>query len=147
MASNHWKLMDGRTIALLTPEALATLPKGTELFDIEGERALVGFDTIDDDTRGGYLAFREWAAKRELFLDDADVMRWHKRDTPAPVPAVTAAMVVTDAMVEAYHDAWVDEERKHAVPLMVGRSESIRAGLTRALAASRSANSTNPTDL
>jgi len=53
----HWPLPDGRTIYLLTPEMLATLPDGTEVYSILGNMAVKGRNPIDDDTRGGWLAY------------------------------------------------------------------------------------------
>ena len=52
-----WKLKDGRTIYLIKETDLRDIPKGTILHDIFGERAEVGKDDIDLDTRGGYLAY------------------------------------------------------------------------------------------
>lgn len=49
--------LHGRQIKLLTPEELKELPKGTVLHDIFGEKFVYGQDHIDDDTRGGHLAF------------------------------------------------------------------------------------------
>ena len=53
----NWKLKDGRTIVLQTPAEFSTLPNGTILYDIFGERYVKGQDYIDNDTRGGHLAF------------------------------------------------------------------------------------------
>ena len=52
-----WKLDDGRKITLVTPHEFAQLPDGTALIAIDGERVVKGTDYIDNDTRGGYLAF------------------------------------------------------------------------------------------
>ena len=52
-----WTLDDGRVIALLLPDDVEHLDVGTELLTINGERATVGRDEIDNDTRGGYLAY------------------------------------------------------------------------------------------
>lgn len=54
---NDWKLDDGRIIRLITPEQLKNLPIGTPLTCIDGSVQVKGNDYIDDDTRGGYLAF------------------------------------------------------------------------------------------
>lgn len=54
---SHWTLDDGRVIRLLTPRELLRVPDGTVLTSILGERMVKGTDPIDDDTRGGYLAF------------------------------------------------------------------------------------------
>lgn len=54
---NLWKLADGRAIRLLTPAELKTAPNGTELWTVNGEKAVVGTDYIDLDTRFGYLAY------------------------------------------------------------------------------------------
>jgi len=56
-----WKLPDGRTILLLTPEQLAQEPAGTELVATNGEIVVVGRDYLDDDTRYGYTAFGKLA--------------------------------------------------------------------------------------
>ena len=42
---------------LLRPEHLPLIPDGTVLVSIRTETAIVGVDQIDDDTRGGYLAW------------------------------------------------------------------------------------------
>jgi hypothetical protein len=56
-----WRLNDGRTMRLITPAELTTLPVGTVLVDIFGQEAIKGGtrrqDVIDGDTRGGYLAY------------------------------------------------------------------------------------------
>lgn len=57
MAYNDWTLDDGRIIQLITPETLSKLDVGTRLIDIYGEDAFVGLNTIDNDTRGGLLAY------------------------------------------------------------------------------------------
>lgn len=54
---NAWKLDDGRTIYLLTPERFATLSDGTKLICIDGEEVVKGVDPIDQDVRFGHLAF------------------------------------------------------------------------------------------
>lgn len=54
---SHWTLHDGRVVALLTPAELTEVPDGTVLVSIMGRRAVVGTDTVDGDTRGGFLAF------------------------------------------------------------------------------------------
>jgi hypothetical protein len=56
-ARSPWKLDDGSRIQLITPAELATLAPGTVLRCIDGINVVVGKDTIDDDTRYGYLAF------------------------------------------------------------------------------------------
>lgn len=48
---------EGSTIELLQPAELETLPDGTVLYDINGVKAVKGTDNIDDDTRGGFLAY------------------------------------------------------------------------------------------
>jgi hypothetical protein len=53
----NWTLDDGRVIALLTPRELALTLPGTRLVCIDGTELVVGQDTIDGDTRGGYLAY------------------------------------------------------------------------------------------
>lgn len=57
MSANDWKLDDGRTIKLLTPEQLTRCTQGTRLICIDGKEYVVGRDHIDDDTRGSYLAY------------------------------------------------------------------------------------------
>jgi len=42
---------------LITPEQFENLPDGTELISINGDKVVKGEDYIDQDTRGGYLAF------------------------------------------------------------------------------------------
>ncbi len=54
---NRWKLDDGRTIYLLTPERFAALADGTAVVCIDGETRIKGTDPIDDDTRFGHLAY------------------------------------------------------------------------------------------
>lgn len=54
---NGWTLDDGRTIWLLTEEEFKALPNGTKLISIFGEVVTKGIDTIDMDTRYGYIAF------------------------------------------------------------------------------------------
>lgn len=50
-------LSEGTELSLITPVEFATLANGTELFDIFGRSYMVGTDKIDDDTRGGFLAY------------------------------------------------------------------------------------------
>lgn len=52
-----WTLHDGRKITLLTPKEFLGVPDGTILYDIMGEPHIKGVDKIDDDTRGGHLAY------------------------------------------------------------------------------------------
>lgn len=47
----------GQRLELIRPSELATLPGGTTLMSIAGERVVVGVDSIDGDTRGGWLAY------------------------------------------------------------------------------------------
>jgi len=44
-------------LLLVTPEELAALPDGTELTAIDDEIVVKGRDEIDDDQRGGHLAY------------------------------------------------------------------------------------------
>lgn len=44
-------------IVLLTPEEFASLPNGTVVTSISERKYIKGQDYIDDDTRGGCLAF------------------------------------------------------------------------------------------
>lgn len=53
----NWKLRDGRVIHLVRPHELKALPSGTILIAIDGEQVVKGLDMIDDDTRGGFLAY------------------------------------------------------------------------------------------
>ena len=53
-------------MALITPEKLRRLPSGTVLYDIFGEPAIVGTDTIDMDTRSRYLAYGVLLGKSNL---------------------------------------------------------------------------------
>ena len=55
--SARWKLDDGRSLALLMPKELEALPDGARLVCIDGTEVVKGQDKIDDDTRGGYLAY------------------------------------------------------------------------------------------
>ena len=50
-------LPEGAEISLITPEELATLAPGTELFNIFGVSHIVGTDRIDGDTRAGFIAY------------------------------------------------------------------------------------------
>lgn len=47
----------GKDISLLSPEELARLPDGTRVVSIFGQEKIKGRDPIDNDTRGGRLAF------------------------------------------------------------------------------------------
>lgn len=44
-------------LMLLTPEEFLFLPDGAILTCIDGSKAVKGKDYIDDDTRGGHLAY------------------------------------------------------------------------------------------
>lgn len=44
-------------LMLITKEELDKLPTGMELYSILGKKVVVGKDAIDEDTRGGLLAF------------------------------------------------------------------------------------------
>ena len=48
---------DAADLWLLRPEHLPQIPDGTVLVSVRSETAIVGVDQIDDDTRGGYLAW------------------------------------------------------------------------------------------
>lgn len=52
-----WELSDGTIIHLITPKELAMIPDGEVLWCIDGTAAEKGVDRIDDDTRGGMLAY------------------------------------------------------------------------------------------
>ncbi len=47
----------GKDISLLTVDELARLPDGIRVVSIFGEEKVKGRDYIDDDTRGGRLAY------------------------------------------------------------------------------------------
>lgn len=48
---------DGEGLLLLTPELLPKVPDGTTLTSISGNKLVKGRDYLDDDTRGGCLAY------------------------------------------------------------------------------------------
>ena len=48
---------EGVTIKLLTPRAFEDLPNGSVVVSIHGEEKTKGTDRIDQDTRGGCLAW------------------------------------------------------------------------------------------
>jgi len=54
--TQFWKLID-RTIVLLRPNQLSGIPDGAVLWTINGTRVVKGRDSIDMDTRGGYLGY------------------------------------------------------------------------------------------
>lgn len=54
---SDWALADGRTIKLITPEEFVALPPNTDLVCIDGRKVTKGVHHIDNDTRGGYLAY------------------------------------------------------------------------------------------
>lgn len=55
--STPWKLDDGRTIILKTPEEFKAYPDGTIFTSIFGDTKEKGKDYIDGDTRYGHLAY------------------------------------------------------------------------------------------
>jgi hypothetical protein len=57
-----WKLDDGRVLELLTPDQFKALPEFAELVCIDGTTAVKGRDLIDDDTRGGRMAYGQVVA-------------------------------------------------------------------------------------
>ena len=57
MAYNTWELPDGTTTNLLTPEEYQDLPDDIVLISISGEKKIKGVDYVDQDTRGGFLAW------------------------------------------------------------------------------------------
>lgn len=67
---SKWRLDDGRTIMLITPEELKRTPSGTSLICIDGREAVVGKDHIDDDTRFGYLAFGHLLSNTEQTMNE-----------------------------------------------------------------------------
>lgn len=52
-----WELKDGRKFNLVTPREFHALKDGTQLLCIDGKTYTKGKDEIDEDTRGGYMAF------------------------------------------------------------------------------------------
>jgi hypothetical protein len=54
---NKWDDEGENSLWLLTPEELGKLPDGIILECIDGTKVTKGKDYIDDDTRGGYIAF------------------------------------------------------------------------------------------
>jgi hypothetical protein len=52
-----WEEKGEETLWLFTPAEFDKLPNGIELESISGSRSVKGKDYIDDDTRGGHLAF------------------------------------------------------------------------------------------
>lgn len=48
---------EAHVLLLLTPEEFAALPDGEVLTCIDDTTAVKGVDDIDDDTRGGHLAY------------------------------------------------------------------------------------------
>lgn len=50
-------LFDGKTLYLCPEVEFDRVPNGTAMCSISGERVVKGRDPIDNDTRGGYLAF------------------------------------------------------------------------------------------
>lgn len=57
MSVNKWQLDDGSDIYLITPQQYEKLPEGVELVCIDGKKKMKGKDYIDDDTRGGFIAY------------------------------------------------------------------------------------------
>lgn len=52
-----WDYDEKPILVLITPEFYDTLPDGTILHGIAGTKAVKGKDHIDQDTRGGYIAW------------------------------------------------------------------------------------------
>jgi hypothetical protein len=52
-----WSKSDSKPLYLITPDELKLLPDGFVLGCIDGHEHIIGKDVIDDDTRGGYLAY------------------------------------------------------------------------------------------
>lgn len=52
-----WTADGEDSLWLLTPAELTKIPTGTELECIDGKLKKVGIDYIDDDLRGGHLAY------------------------------------------------------------------------------------------
>lgn len=48
---------EGETIILLTPTELERVPDGVAVLNIFGREFIKGVDRINNDTRGGYLAY------------------------------------------------------------------------------------------
>lgn len=53
----HEGLPSEYSIHLVTPKEFEAFPEGFEFISISGEHAVKGKDYIDDDTRGGCLAY------------------------------------------------------------------------------------------
>lgn len=57
----EWKLTEpiniNRIIDLVHENDFKNIPDGTELVCIDGTKVIKGKDYIDNDTRGGYLAY------------------------------------------------------------------------------------------
>lgn len=49
--------MENKTIILLTPEEMERVPDGTKVYSIFGNCVIKGTDYIDNDIRGGHLAY------------------------------------------------------------------------------------------
>ena len=94
--SARWKLDDGRSLTLLMPKELEALPDGARLVCIDGTEVVKGQDKIDDDTRGGYLAYG--------VLDSV------QRNPPCPDCAALQAEVarLTALVKKAYREGCVD---------------------------------------
>lgn len=52
-----WKLDDGTYIDLVQPAQFRHFPDGTLFTSIDGEVRIKGRDSIDGDTRAGYMAW------------------------------------------------------------------------------------------
>lgn len=58
--ATKWRIYYGEAdevIMLLTPDEFSRLPIGTALISIFGDEKVKGIDYIDDDTRGGHMAY------------------------------------------------------------------------------------------
>ena len=52
-----WNSGKPKPLYLITPDELKLLPHGFVLTDIDGYTHVIGHDIIDNDTRGGHLAY------------------------------------------------------------------------------------------
>jgi len=81
---SNWKLDDGREIHLITSKEFEVLPDDVELLCIDGKTYVKGKDEIDQDTRGGHLAFgfeiRSSKPKRPVSLEEIVMTVWDRHE-------------------------------------------------------------------
>lgn len=51
------KAENGASMMLIPLYILSAIPKGTRILNLNGSKLCIGIDHIDDDHRGGYLAY------------------------------------------------------------------------------------------